>query len=195
MPLLENHFYHYYNQGNNRGKIFYSRENYLFFLKHFQRFVSPNCKVIAYCLMPNHFHFQIFTTQYSVVERKIGGLMVPALNNGFRNLLSSYSQAINKQENRTGSLFRQHTKAKLLDVYDQNYPLTCFHYLHQNPIKTGLVHKMEDWEFSSFQDYMGVRKDSLCDQNLALELLDLSKETIYQDSYRMIPKENDDCLY
>ena len=137
----------------------------------------------------------IFTTRYSVVERKIGNLMMPALNNGFRQLLSSYSQAINKQEGRSGSLFRQRTKAKLLENNDEYYPLICFNYLHQNPFKAGLVTKMEDWEFSLFQDYVGMRKGTLCDQNLAFELLDLSRETMSEESYRMIPRKKIEKLF
>jgi putative transposase len=194
MQLIENQLYHYYSQGNNKGKIFFSRENYLFFLEHFRKFVLPFCKVLAYCLMPNHFHFIIYTTKHSVIKKKIGGLMVPSLNNGFRQLLSAYSQAINKQENRSGSLFRQRTKAKFLTNNDENYPVTCFHYVHQNPFKAGLVNKMEDWEFSSFQDYIGLREGTLCDQHLAFELLGLSKETIFEDSYKVILSEMIDRL-
>ena len=111
---------------------------------------------------------------------------MPTLSNGFRLLLSSYSQAINKQEGRTGSLFRQRTKSKLLENNDAYYPIVCFNYLHQNPVKAGLVNRMEDWEFSSFRDYVGLRDDTLCDQRLAFEILGLSRETLYEDSYRMI---------
>jgi putative transposase len=189
MKLLENQLYHYYNQGNNRENIFFSRENQMFFLKNFRKFVLPHCQVLAYCLMPNHFHFLINSTKESVLEKKVGGLMVPALNNGFRQLLSSYAQAINKQEGLSGSLFRQRTKAKLLEGKDEQYPFICFNYIHQNPLKAGLVEKMEDWEFSSFQDYIGLRNGTLCDQSIAFELLDLSKKKLYQESYQVIPLE------
>lgn len=57
MELQENQFYHFYNQGNNGAQLFYSRDNYLYFLKHFRKFVFPFCDVICFCLMPNHFHF------------------------------------------------------------------------------------------------------------------------------------------
>ncbi|WP_439483512.1 transposase [Cyclobacterium plantarum] len=186
MSLQPDKLYHFYNQGNNRETIFFSRENYLYFLKKFRKYVWPHCQVLAYCLMPNHFHFLINTTKDSVVETKVGSLVVPALNNGFRLLLSSYAQAINKQEGRSGSLFRQKTKAKLLEDNIKSYPFICFNYIHQNPLIAGLVKKLEDWEYSSFMDYAGFRNGSLCDQELSKTLLDISSENFYEESYQVI---------
>lgn len=189
MQLIHDHLYHLYNQGNNRTKIFYKKENYEFFLQKFRKYVLPYAKVLSYCLMPNHFHFLLYTSELSIILKKIGGLYVTNLAEGFRQLLSSYSQAINKQESRTGSLFRQKTKAKLLDNGDEDYPLTCFHYHHQNPVMAGLVHKLEDWEYSSFREYLKGGKDSLCDIKLAHKLLDISKKHFYEESYLMIDPE------
>jgi REP element-mobilizing transposase RayT len=139
--------------------------------------------------MANHFHFLLQTTPESVKEKRVGSLTSTNLNDGFRQLLSSYAQAINRQENRSGSLFRHKTKAKLLENDDENYPFICFHYIHQNPLSAGLVTKLEDWEFSSFSDYADIRNGSLCDKDLAFELLDLSKENFYEESYQVIAPE------
>ena len=59
MPLEEGKFYHIYNQGNNKENIFYSLENYEYFLYKFDGYLSDLVEVYAYCLMPNHFHFLI----------------------------------------------------------------------------------------------------------------------------------------
>lgn len=91
MSLQENKLYYFCKQGNNRQRIFFSRENHLYFLEKFRKYVLPHGQVLAYCLMPNHFHFLINTTKDSIVEMQVGSLMVPALNNGFRQLLSSYA--------------------------------------------------------------------------------------------------------
>jgi REP element-mobilizing transposase RayT len=104
MQILENQLYHIYNQGNNRDLIFFKRENYSFFLTKFKKYISPTCKVLSYCLMPNHFHFLIYTTIDSIKKKKIGSLEISMLMVGFKQLLSSYAQAINKQEERSGSL-------------------------------------------------------------------------------------------
>ena len=151
--------------------------------------VCPHCKVLAYCLMTNHFHFLFYTTSESVKEKRVGSLISTNLSDGFRQLLSSYAQAINRQENRSGSLFRHKNKTKLLENGDENYPFICFHYIHQNPLTAGLVTKMEDWEFSSFRDYIGIRNGTLCDKELAFELLDLSKDNFYEESYQVISPE------
>ena len=52
-------FYHIYNRGNNKEKIFFEEKNYRHFLKLFDKYLSPYVDVYAYCLMPNHFHFLI----------------------------------------------------------------------------------------------------------------------------------------
>ncbi|MDZ4845451.1 MAG: transposase [Chitinophagales bacterium] len=178
--------YHVYNRGNNRQEIFFNRENYLFFLRKARTHLLPFCDILCYCLMPNHFHFLISTKE-----------MLPhnQLNNAIGILLRSYTRAINKQENRYGSLFQQDTKAKELlqssggsKPPDDCYPLTCFNYIHQNPMIAGLSPKMEDWEFSSFKDYAGERKGTLCNQTLARQLFDLpnDRNEFYRMSYALI---------
>lgn len=186
MRLVENQLYHFYNQGNNQQPIFFNRENYLFFLQKVRKHILPHCKVLCYCLMPNHFHFMIYTTADSVKAREVGTLSLTALSNGFRQFQSSYTQAINKQEGRSGSLFRQKTKYKILEHSDAHHPFICFNYIHQNPLSAQLVNRMEDWEFSSFRDYISLRTGSLCDQQLATELLDLDKNKLYDESYKVI---------
>ena len=57
--LEPNAYYHIYNRGINSGQIFNTEENYLFFLSKFDKYLSSVCDVLAYCLMPNHFHFLI----------------------------------------------------------------------------------------------------------------------------------------
>ena len=51
--------YHIYNQGNNRQVIFYNRKNYLFFLRKIRTHILPFADILAWCLMPNHFHLMV----------------------------------------------------------------------------------------------------------------------------------------
>ena len=95
MKLEQDKLYHIYNQGNNREQIFYNSENYLYFLRKFRQFVLPHCDVLAYCLMPNHFHFLINSNEKSVETVQIGGISMNKVTNGFRLLLSDYAQKIN----------------------------------------------------------------------------------------------------
>jgi putative transposase len=174
--------YHIYNRGNNSQKVFFTRENYLFFLKKIRQHLLPHCQLLAYCLLPNHFHFLIETPE-NMTEQ--------AINQGIAIILRSYTQAINKQENRTGSLFQQGSKAKNVENGDANYPFICFQYIHQNPMAAKLVRKMEDWEFSSFKDYINQRNGTLCNKTLAIQLLDLPQnaEEFYKQSYNVIANE------
>lgn len=52
--------YHIYNQGNNQQRVFFERENQLFFLKKIRIYVLPFADVLAWCLMPNHFHLMAY---------------------------------------------------------------------------------------------------------------------------------------
>lgn len=98
---------------------------------------------------------------------------MPAITNGFRLLQSSYAKGINKQEDRTGNLFQQKTKAKLVSG-EEDYSNTAFFYIHQNPVAAGLANVAEDWRYSSFIDYTWRRTGPLCNKARAIELLGLS---------------------
>ncbi len=186
MNFSDQGLYHIYNRGNNRQRIFFKDENYWFFIDKMKKFILPHCDLLAWCLMPNHFHILIATDRRSAFEKIVAGQKRNVLSEGFRNMLSSYSQAINKQNGSTGSLFQQNTKAKAVAAGSRSYDLLCFHYIHQNPLIANLVKKMEDWQYSSFRDYCDLRKDSFCNIELATQLLGIKPETIYPDSYQMI---------
>jgi len=186
MEFLANELYHIYNRGNNKQIIFFRPENYLYFLEKVKRFLLPNCDLLAYSLMPNHFHFLIYSDKRTISTRLISGKEKNLLSEGIKNLLSSYTQGINKQNNSTGSLFQQNTKAKAIAKGGANYDLICFHYIHQNPVMAKLVKRMEDWPYSSFRDYCGLRSEPVCNKELAARLLDLNMKSFYEDSYKML---------
>ena len=195
MKIIADETYHIYNQGNNQETIFYEDADYIEFLKLFRKFALPKCKVLAYCLMPNHFHFLIHATVDSSKEKKVGNIISSELSNGFRLMESLYAQYLNKKQKRSGSLFRQKTKAKGLVDGDKNYGFTAFQYIHQNPLQACLVAKLEDWKYSSFRDYAGLRNGSLCDKELAFELIGFDRHNFYRESYRDIDPNLLDRIY
>ncbi|WP_293185994.1 MULTISPECIES: transposase [unclassified Microcoleus] len=92
--LQAGNYYHVYNRGNNRQLIFFERENYIYFLRQLRNhLITHGVDIIAYCLMPNHYH-----------------LLVHLNTNRFSNLMQaftlSYTKAINKRYQRVGSLFQ-----------------------------------------------------------------------------------------
>jgi len=189
MTIIPNETYHIYNQGNNREKIFFEEADYIEFLKLFRKYVLPNCEALAYCLMPNHFHFLIQATEQSAKSKLVGNISSCELSNGFRLLQSNYAQFINKKKSRTGSLFRQKSKAKSLDDGDKNYGFTAFHYIHQNPLRAGLVQVLEDWNFSSFPDYAGRRNGTICNKELAYALIGFDRDDFIKEAYKEIDED------
>ena len=161
MNIIQDETYHIYNQGNNQERLFYEDVDYIHFLKLFRKYVLPNCNVLAYCLMPNHFHFLIHATEDSARIKPVGNIDSCKLANGFRFLQSNYAQYLNKKQKRSGSLFRQRTKAKSMADGDANYAFIAFQYIHQNPMKAELVARMENWIYFLFTGYVGLRNGTI----------------------------------
>ncbi|MFA9391402.1 MAG: transposase [Prolixibacteraceae bacterium] len=164
--------YHIYNRSNET--VFFSDDNYLYFLKKVNRLIKPYSEILAWCLMPNHFHFLVVANSMSceLVEEKHRPITQQLAKN-IGTLLSSYTRAINKLKHRRGKLFAHNTSAKCLnDQMNNEYFLdNCFHYVHQNPVRARLCAHPKDWEFSSYRDYAGIRNGKLVNMELASEML------------------------
>ncbi|MDZ4203863.1 MAG: transposase [Bacteroidales bacterium] len=179
MHFETGNIYHIYNMGNNSQKVFFTDENYLFFLRKIRNEIF--CEILAYCLMPNHFHPMILANKLSVDLQSDSRMQI--LTRKLGNLTSSYSQALNKQQQMKGSIFRQKTKAKNLSQFItypnliHNYLLTCFFYIHQNPLTSGLVDRLEDWKYSSYLDFAGLRSGTLCNIAQAYNILNIDQST------------------
>jgi putative transposase len=166
-------FYHIYNRGINGCNVFLNNENKLFFLQKVKEHIIPVANVYAYCLMNNHFHFIIqikenlnllninkdgdstlskFQTltkfkdglhsQKSIASKQIG------------KLISSYTQAFNKLNNRHGSLFESPFKRKRIE--SEIYLLQSIVYVHRNVLE--LNEKMEGYDFSSYKSILSDSK-------------------------------------
>ena len=202
MKFHPNQLYHVYNQGNNHQQIYFEDENYLFFLRKVKKYISPYADMLCYCLMHNHFHFLIIPNDEAASSSnaiipsrsKLGNKMkgtskVPSiiyqekLSESIGILLSSYTKAINKRYNQSGSLFRGKTKVKdgWIDGFvtvggnrkhinfhaENDHAWNCFNYIHANPVEAKLVAKKTDWIYSSARDYAGMRNGKLCNIELA----------------------------
>ncbi len=170
-----NKVYHVYNRGNNKQPIFYNDENYSFFLRKVNILLVPNCEILAYCLMPNHFHFLIYSNEMTTGTNEKGR---NNFSEAVRKLLSQYTRAINNQENRSSSLFQQNTNAREIPCHDNcatandDSILNCFLYIHNNP--KNIIHDLSEWRYSSFVEYKK-NLNFLCNKELAYQLLDASR--------------------
>jgi len=186
MKYTSGNTYHIYNRGNNKNTIFFQPHNYLYFLEKVRKFLLPTCDLLNYCLMPNHFHFLVHANEITELQLVKGCVITNPLSDALKLLLSSYTKAINVQQHKTGHLFQQNTKSKLMTTATVDYSLTCFHYIHQNPLKAELVKRIEEWPYSSFHEYIGTPWQQLCNKELAFELLGLNSMSVYIDAYQEI---------
>ena len=166
MNLHPGQLHHFYNRGNNGEQVFYTPDHYLYFLRKVRAHLLPTGRLLAYCLMPNHFHLL-----FEPAETDEAGSLTRA---GLGVVLGYYAQGFNKERGRTGSVFQKRTKAKLLEASTtSHYALTCLHYIHQNPYRARLVTQLADWPYSSYRDYAGLRGGTLCALDYGRLLLDL----------------------
>ena len=157
MQLYSDRIYHIYNRSINREIIYRNPANYHLFIRKLIG-IGTQWDLQAYCLMPTHFHLlvRILTGEQDILRRRIG------------DLLSGYTKAINHKFGRTGSLFQQHTKAKMIS--SPVYLRMVLHYIHQNPVRAGMCRELGEWPFSSYLDYCGFRRGGIVRGDLVYEL-------------------------
>jgi putative transposase len=150
MQYYAGQYYHVYNRGVLRQPIFNSEENYHFLLRRAKQFLPLyQIHLVAYSLMPNHYHF--------LIEVFRDG----ALSSFIQRLFNSYSQAFNRRQNRTGTLFEGRAKSIIVDKSEYVYALV--RYIHLNPMIAGLVTTPEEWCFSNYLEWIDARNDGLFD--------------------------------
>ncbi len=155
-------YYHIYNRGANRNKIFFEEDNYIYLLKNLKKYsVQKSFSVIAYCLMPNHYHFLLRQDSETKLNLSIG------------YLFNVYTKAINKKFNRAGTLFEGSFKA--LEVEDEKYLQELCRYIHRNPVDDKLIKNIEDWEYSNYLEWVGKRNGTLIDIKLRDKYFPLGK--------------------
>ncbi len=165
-PLLPNQFYHLYNRGVDKSPIFFLPENWSYFLRRLRNYSSPSqSTIIAYCLMPNHYHLLVHVNCDNFSQ----SVMQP--------FLVSYTKAINKQQDRSGPLFQGPFQARL--IKNDSHIIALATYIHLNPVVAGLVFTPESWEYSSYREYIGLRHGTLPHPDIVLN------QFFDRDAYRM----------
>jgi putative transposase len=149
---LAGNYYHIYNRGSRKDDIFFSDENYdyllrLLYLNSHQYSVS----IIAYCLMPNHYHFLLFQKESGSISKVL------------QTTMNSYVQGMNAQFHLSGSLFEGKAKNKLID--SDQYAVQVVRYIHLNPVKAKLVNKPEKWKHSDYSRWIDNAENKIIDSS------------------------------
>jgi len=160
--------YHLFNRGCEKREIYHGENNYRFFLKNIRLTKDLyNVDLIAFCLMPNHFHLLVRQNSDISIAKWI------------QKVLLGYVQAFNKQNNRKGTLFEGATKLRLINK--DEYLSNIIHYIHLNPKKAKLVENPEDWSYSSYKIWFSNLKNSMIPNRLRQEFYSSNEE--YQQSF------------
>jgi putative transposase len=143
--------YHIYNRGAGGNPIFLHPDNYQFVLQRLGQYSRLlHVPILAYCLMPNHFHLLVRQEG----EQPAG--MLPQM------IFNSYTKAFNKRYGRSGTLFEHRYQAK--SVLEESYLIHLSCYIHANPVKHGLVREPGEWPYSSYLEWIGQRNSGLADE-------------------------------
>lgn len=160
--LVNDEYYHIYNRGNSKQKIFIDEQDhrvfqqYLYIMNMEQRITSREVgeasysytkdkelvHIGAYCLMPNHFH--ILLSQKS--EEGVSKFML--------KLSTAYSMYFNKKYKHSGSLYEGTFKSKHVD--NDNYLKYLYSYIHLNPMKLKFPKWKEDLKLGKTVDLVQV---------------------------------------
>lgn len=186
-PLVNNEIYHVLNRGNGAIPIFKTQWDYKKFLEimfYYQNISPPKrlsqflllpaseranfetefrqkkdflVEIIAYCLMPNHFHLLL-------KQIKDNGI-----NKFMRLFQNSYSHYFNNKNNRKGPLFEDRFKAILVETNNQLLHLS--RYIHINPYSSHLVKDFSSllaYKYSSLPEYLAPVNLQYCQKEIVL---------------------------
>lgn len=151
VQFVQGHYYHLHNRGANRQSIFHNDDDFRDFLTRLKGNTQKYAvQIIAYCLMPNHFHLLVRQD-----GETSAGLALQYTCNG-------YTQHFNRQRQRQGTLFQGRFGAH--HVHEDAYLRHLCCYIHANPVKDGFALKPELWPYSNYLEWTGQRNGSLIDK-------------------------------
>ena len=160
---IENGFYHIYNRGSEKRKIFLDKSDYRAFTHLMKRCLDQELKVnpdgivnthsiadeadlVCYCLMPNHFHFLIKQNTKDAVTKFL------------RRVVTSYVMYFNKKYQREGGLFQGKPRGVL--IQNESYLLHLSRYIHLNAFELDSKKPLEEYTYSSYPVYLAKKEVS-----------------------------------
>jgi putative transposase len=134
--------YHVINRGNARAEVFRKPEDYAAFQELLREAAARvRMRVLAYCLMPNHFHLTLWPRADGDLSRFMQWLLTAHVRRYHRHYQSS------------GHVWQGRFKA--FPIQQDAHLLTVLRYIERNPLRAGLVARAEDWLWSSLRQRGG----------------------------------------
>ncbi len=133
--------YHVILRGINKQNVFDDHEDkkrFIDTLLYYKRI--SGYEVYSYCLMDNHIHLLIREKNEFIAQI-------------IKRISSSYVYWYNQRYDRCGHLFQERFKSEVVE--SNEYLLTVLRYIHQNPVKAGITKNLEDYLWSSYDEYIG----------------------------------------
>ena len=153
----ESGIYHIMLRGINQQVIFEDEEDNHKFLEVLNDYKAiSGYQLFAYCLMNNHIHLLMKVEQEDLQQifKRIGG---------------RYVYWYNGKYSRVGHLFQDRYKSEPVET--DEYFLTVLRYIHQNPVNAGLTETVDEYQWSSYNEYINPKQIQLTDTNVALEMI------------------------
>ena len=152
----ESGIYHIMLRGINQQVIFECEEDYKKFIETIKKYKAiSGYKIFAYCLMSNHIHLVIKEEKEKIDEI-------------IKRMAGSYVYWYNWKYYRKGHLFQDRFRSEPID--DEKYLMTVIRYIHQNPVKAGIVENVDEYEYSSYNEYKN-NQSELIDKNFVYEMI------------------------
>lgn len=153
--------YHIIFRGISRQNIFEEEKDYEKLKEILMQVKKEMCfEIYAYCFMTNHVHLFI-------KERNMG-----EISKIMTKILSHFATWFNIKYDRSGALFSNRYKSEPIE--DERYYISLIRYIHQNPVKAGIVNKIENYPYSSYHSYL--KEDNFVDTYMLSDMLNENKE-------------------
>lgn len=149
----ETGIYHVMMRGIDKRNIFVEEDDYKKFLHYIEKAKEKSdFFLFAYCLMTNHIHLLIKEGKEDIGD-------------SIRRISVGYAQYHNRKNGRVGHLFQNRYQSEV--VNDDNYLLVVLRYIHQNPLKVGMVKAIGDYKWSSYSDYLNSQR-AIVDRDIVM---------------------------
>jgi len=172
--LEEGYYYHIYNRGNSKEKLFIEKEDYSRFMELYRKYIHEIADTFCFCMLPNHFHFALrIKERREIISYELKN---KAFSQSFSNFFNAYTKYFNIKYGRTGSLFQKNFKRKR--VGNELYLKYLIHYIHTNPVHHEICEDFRKYKYSS---YLAILRNhpTILERDFVIELFEDIENYVY----------------